>query len=128
MRPTQHCLVDKQADHLPSSPVAWFLACSILPDLFHISFPPRFCPWGCERNVIHVYVWLYSPYGSWLLFQFLHVYTVGRIPWIEDQPVARSLSTRRTTQTQNKRTQTSITLVRFEPTIPVIERTSTVYA
>jgi hypothetical protein len=34
----------------------------------------------------------------------------------------------RTTQTQNKRTQTSIPRVRFEPTIPVLERAKTVDA
>jgi hypothetical protein len=33
-----------------------------------------------------------------------------------DEPVARALSTHRTTQTQNKRTQTSMPLVGFEPT------------
>jgi hypothetical protein len=34
----------------------------------------------------------------------------------------------RTTQTQNKRTQTSMPQVRFEPTIPVLERAKTVHA
>jgi hypothetical protein len=41
-------------------------------------------------------------------FSFLIMYTVGRTPWARDQPVARSLPTQRTTQTQNKRAQTSM--------------------
>jgi DICT domain-containing protein len=44
-----------------------------------------------------------------------------------DQPVARSLPTHRTTQTQNKRTQTSMPRVGFEPTNPVSEETKTVH-
>jgi hypothetical protein len=48
-----------------------------------------------------------------------NLYTVGRTPWTGDQPVAKPLPTHGTTQTQNKRTQTSIPRVRFEPTIPV---------
>jgi hypothetical protein len=45
-----------------------------------------------------------------------------------DRPVARPLPAHRTTQTQNERTQTSLTSVGFEPTIPVFERAKTVYA
>jgi hypothetical protein len=45
-----------------------------------------------------------------------------------DQPIARPLPTHRTTQTLNKRTQTPITIVGFEPTIPVFERARTVHA
>jgi hypothetical protein len=59
-------------------------------------------------------LWLCSPCGPWPLFQFLNLYTVGRIPWTEDQPVGRSLPTYRTTQTQNKRTQTSMPQVGFK--------------
>jgi hypothetical protein len=44
-----------------------------------------------------------------------------------DKPVARPLPTHRT-QTQNKRTQTSIPQVGFEPTIPVFERAKGVHA
>jgi hypothetical protein len=44
-----------------------------------------------------------------------------------DQPVARPLLTHRTTQTQNKRTQTSIRRVGFEPTILGFERAKTVH-
>jgi hypothetical protein len=55
-------------------------------------------------------------------------YTDGRTPWTGDQPVARPLPTHTTAQTQNKRTQTSMPLVGFEPTIPVFERAKTVHA
>jgi hypothetical protein len=61
-----------------------------------------------------------SPYGPWPPSYFLNLYTVGRTPWTGDQPVARPLPTRRTTQTQNKRTQTSMPWVGFEPTIPSV--------
>jgi hypothetical protein len=61
-------------------------------------------------------------------FSFLILYTVGRIPWTGDQPVARPLSTHRTTQTPNKRTQTSMPRVGFELTIPAFERAKTVHA
>jgi hypothetical protein len=44
------------------------------------------------------------------------------------KPVLRPLPTRRTTKTQNKRTQTSMPRVEFEPTIPVFERAKTVHA
>jgi hypothetical protein len=65
--------------------------------------------------------------GPWPLFQFLNLYTVGKTPWTGDQPVARLLPTRRTTQTQNKRAQTSMPRVGFEPTIPVFERPKSVH-
>jgi hypothetical protein len=48
--------------------------------------------------------------------------------WTKDQPVARPLPTRRTTQTQIKPTQTSMFRVGFEPTIPVFERANIVHA
>jgi hypothetical protein len=53
-------------------------------------------------------------------FSFLILYTVSGTPWMGDQPVARPLPTHRTTQ--NKRTHTSMPLVRFEPTTLAIER------
>jgi hypothetical protein len=65
--------------------------------------------------------------GHWSLFQFLNLYTVGRTPWMGDQPVARP-PTHRTTQIQNKRTQISMPRVGFEPTTSVFERAKTVYA
>jgi hypothetical protein len=75
-----------------------------------------------------MYLWLYSPCETLPLFEFLNPYTVGRTPWTGDQPVARLLPTHTTTQTQNKRTQTSVTRVGFEPTNPVFEREKTVHA
>jgi hypothetical protein len=56
------------------------------------------------------------------------LYTVGRTPWTRDQPVAKLLPTRRTTQTQNKRTQTSMPWAGFEPVIPAFKRAKTVHA
>jgi hypothetical protein len=79
--------------------------------------------------ILSVYLWLYSlllHIGSF--FIFLILYTVGRTPWTEDQPVARRLPTHRRTQTQNKLTQTSIPWVGYEPTILVFELTKTVHA
>jgi hypothetical protein len=63
-----------------------------------------------------------------LLFNFLIPYTVGMNPWTGDQPVVRPLPTHRTTQTQNKRTQTSMSLMGLEPMTPVFERAKTVHA
>jgi hypothetical protein len=65
---------------------------------------------------------------TFAVFQFLSLYTVGRTPWTGDQPVSRPLPTHRTTQTQNKRIQTSVPRVGFEPTIPAFERVETVHA
>jgi hypothetical protein len=47
---------------------------------------------------------------------------------MEIQPVARPLPARRTVQTRNKRTQTAMPHVGFEPTIPVFKRANTVHA
>jgi hypothetical protein len=43
---------------------------------------------------------LQSFVGPWPLLQFLDLYTVGRTPWMGDQPVARPLPAHRTTQTE----------------------------
>jgi hypothetical protein len=67
-------------------------------------------------------------FGPWPLFSSLILYTVGRTPWTGDQPVARPLPIHKTTQTQNKRTRTSMPQVGFELTIPVFERAKTVHA
>jgi hypothetical protein len=82
------------------------------------------------QGYIHI-----STYGSTALvdlgrffLQFINLYTVGRTPWTGVQAVARPLPTHRTTQTQNKRTQTSMPRVEFEPTAPVFEQAKTVYA
>jgi hypothetical protein len=69
-----------------------------------------------------------QPFGPWPFFQFLNLYTVGRTLWTGDQPATKPLPTHRTTQIWNKRTQTSITRVGFEPTIPVFERAKTFHA
>jgi hypothetical protein len=53
---------------------------------------------------LSLYLWLYSTCGTWPLFQFLNLYTVGRTPWTGDQRVARPLPTQITTQTPIKRT------------------------
>jgi hypothetical protein len=66
--------------------------------------------------------------GSWPLFQFINLYTVGGTPWTGDQPVARPLPTHRTSKTENKRTETSMPRVGFEPTTPMFERAKTVHA
>jgi hypothetical protein len=54
--------------------------------------------------------------GPWPLFSVSwSSYAVGRTPWTGDQPVARPLLPHMTAQTQNKRRQTSMPQVRFEP-------------
>jgi hypothetical protein len=82
-----------------------------------------------RADIQSIHQWLYSPLlGHGRCFSFVILYTVGRTPWTGDQPVARPLPTHRTAQAQNKRTQTSMPRVEFEPTIPVFERTKTVHA
>jgi hypothetical protein len=49
-------------------------------------------------------------------------------PWTGDQVVTRPLPTHGTTQTQNKRTQTSMPSVELEPIISVLERAKAVRA
>jgi hypothetical protein len=73
-------------------------------------------------------------YGSTVLsfdlgrfFSYLILYTVDRTPWTGDQPVAGTLPTHRTTQTQNKRAQISMPWVGFEPTILACERARAVH-
>jgi hypothetical protein len=55
---------------------------------------------------IHPPIHLQHFVGLWPLFQFLNLNTVGRAPLIGEQPVARPQPTHRTTQTQNKCTET----------------------
>jgi hypothetical protein len=66
--------------------------------------------------------------SNYLNYGTLAAFSVGTTPWTLDQPVARPLPTHRTTQTHNKRTDTSTLWVRFEPTIPAFERAKTVHA
>jgi hypothetical protein len=75
-----------------------------------------------------IYLSIYRPLlGLGRFFSFLNFYTVGRTPWTGDEPVALPLPAHTTEQTQNKRTQTSMPQVGFEPTIPVFERAKTVH-
>jgi hypothetical protein len=62
------------------------------------------------------------------LFSFFIPYTVDRISWTGDQPVARPLLIHSTIQTQNKRTHTSMPRLGFEPTTIVFERAKRVHA
>jgi hypothetical protein len=66
----------------------------------------------------------------WTFAAFISLifYTVGRSPWTGDQPVSRPLSIHTGQHKQNKRTQTSMPQVGFEPTIAVLERAKAVYA
>jgi hypothetical protein len=82
----------------------------------------------CYNYSMTISLWPCSPCVTWPFFPFLNLYTVGRTPWTGDQPVARPLPTQRTTQTQNKHTQTSMPRVGYEPMIPVFERAKTLYA
>jgi hypothetical protein len=77
---------------------------------------------------LFIYLWLYTPCGPWPLFQFLNLYTFGGTPSTGDQPVARPLRTHRTIETQNKRAQTSMPRVGFEPTISAFKRAKTVHS
>jgi hypothetical protein len=69
-----------------------------------------------------------QPLWTLAVSQFLNIYTVGRTLWMGNHSIARPQSAHRTTQIQNKRTQTSMPQVGFEPTIAVFERAETVYA
>jgi hypothetical protein len=87
-------------------------------------FPPYVSMTWCLLNsamikFIYLSMGLQPFVGPWPLFQFLDFYTVGRTPFDGDHYVARPLPTHRTAQTQNKRTQTSMPQVGFEPKIPV---------
>jgi hypothetical protein len=85
-----------------------------------------------ECYLIHSLInqWLYKPLcWAWPALQFRNLYyTVGSTPWTSDQPVARPLPTHSTTQTQNKRTHTSMPWVGFEPAIPAFELVKTIHA
>jgi hypothetical protein len=82
---------------------------------------------GNKALLIHHSATALQPFvGPWPFLQFRNpFYTDGRTPWTSDQPVGRLLPIHRTTQTQNKRTQTSMPRVGLEPTIPAFERAKT---
>jgi hypothetical protein len=83
------------------------------------------------RPLVHlsIYLWLYSPLLDLChFFSFLILYTVCKTPCTGDQPAARPIPTYRTTQTQNKRRETSLPWGGFKPTIPMFERATTLHA
>jgi hypothetical protein len=90
------------------------------------TFSPPFLSDVCLS--LSLSLWLYSTLDLGRFFSFLILHTIGRTPWMGDQPVARPLLAHRTTQTQNKRTQASMRLLGFEPTIPASERVKTLHA
>jgi hypothetical protein len=66
-----------------------------------------------------IYLWLYSPLsGLGRFFSFFIFYTVDMTPWMGDQLIARPLPADGIAQTQNKRTETFMSQVGSEPTIP----------
>jgi hypothetical protein len=74
-----------------------------------VRFPLIRIPQRAIHRSLFFLLWLYTPFlGLSRLFGFLTLYTVSRTPWTRDQPVARTLPTHKTEQTQNKRTQTSM--------------------
>jgi hypothetical protein len=81
-----------------------------------------------EKKLLYSVVSLHPFIGPRPLFQFLNIYTVVRLIYKGYHPVPRPLPTHRTTQTQNKRTQTSVPWVGFAPTISVFEREKTFHA
>jgi hypothetical protein len=82
----------------------------------------------CLSIYLFIYGFTVSPFFDLgRFFSFLIFYTVGRTPWTGDQPVARPLPAHRTTQTQNKRTQTFMPEVGFELMIPVFDRSKIVH-
>jgi hypothetical protein len=69
-----------------------------------------------------------GPWPPFFFFSFLMLYTVIRTPWKGNQPVRKLLPAHRSTQTQNKRTQTSMHWVGFESTISRFELAKAVHA
>jgi hypothetical protein len=67
--------------------------------------------------------WSLAAFSGFLIF-----YTVSKPSWTGDQHDARPLPTYRTTQTKNKRTQTSMPWVGLEPTTSEFERAKTIHA
>jgi hypothetical protein len=94
----------------------------------------RLTAWAIARPIRSIYLFICRStalqFFCWTLAAFLVFsifYTVGRTPWTRDQSFARPLPIHRITETRNKRTQTSVTSVRFEPTAPVLEWAKTVH-
>jgi hypothetical protein len=111
--------------------VTWQLSCipenfSLCCALFASSYHGKKKSWLPEVTLSLLMA--LQPFEPGRFFSFLILYAVGRTPWTGNQPVARQLPTHRTTQTRNKRIQTSMPWVEFEPTIPASERAKTVHA
>jgi hypothetical protein len=70
------------------------------PSLYQLSYP------GSLGDYLSIYGSTVLLLDLGLFFSFLILYTVGRIPWSGDQPVARPLPTHRTAQTRNERMHT----------------------
>jgi hypothetical protein len=111
--------------HISKFTVPWLV------DTLPVASSHRWCQGCCwvqwKKSKLFIYG---STALRWTLAAFSvswSFYTVGRTPWTGDQPVARPLPAHRTGQTQNKRTQTSMPQVEFEPTIPAFERAKTVH-
>jgi hypothetical protein len=88
------------------------------------------CFMNIRSGALFIHQWLCSPFiGKWqIFFGFVISYTVGRIPWAGDQPVAKPLATHRRAQTQNKRKQPSMPRAGFEHMKPAFERAKEVHA
>jgi hypothetical protein len=101
----------------------------IQPKPWHTVSPPcrlSVCP--IYLSNLYIYLWLYSSLlGLGRFFSSLIFYTAGRNSWTGVQPVARPLPSQRAAWAQNKRTQTFMLQVGFEPTIPVFGRAKTVH-
>jgi hypothetical protein len=82
----------------------------------------------CHSILFYSIMALHPFVGPWPLYEFLNLHTVGMTPWTGDQSVARPLPTHRTTQTQNKRTQTFMPRVGFENITPKFNQEKTVQA
>jgi hypothetical protein len=81
------------------------------------------------RHHLYIYLRFYSPLlDLGRFFSFLTLYKAGRTSRMGDEPISRPLPTHRAAQTQNKRTQTFMPSVGFEPTIPAFERAKAVHA
>jgi hypothetical protein len=71
-----------------------------------------FCKYFENKNLLfYLHIFLY-PFFLYCILTvsklsfFFDLYTIGRSPWMSDQPITKPLPKYRTTQTQNKRTHT----------------------
>jgi hypothetical protein len=117
------------SDHVLNTSIVFFFLLSDLICLFpHMFISTFILGFTVSTTCVTIYD---SRLLCWTLaafFQFLILHTFGGIPWTEDQPITRPLSTHKTTQTYDKRTQTSMRWVGIECTIAAFERAKTVHA